>query len=329
VAYLYERKEFTKESMKNILAENLLRFGVKNLSESSRKKLIEQATQEPTGSAATSAPTAAPTDPAAPPPAPTTPATNVKLTGAHSQALLTVPGISVSPEKDNPNRSYLQFDGLLQKMYDYLGGMNSKGSGLIGKTILFFKQQLYKLDPKSGNADPNWNPGSGAYPLENNNTDAIVVGSFIPKAWYVGQNPAYPVYEKGDYKSGETYLYLFNREITTNYSGDPEKPFIMKDGSSSEFNGGNDNDDTTSKTADLYVPWLASNAGNADRALTSIGDNSVITYSLRVSNKLKPGVDYVRVRLLDGYCLDNKGWADYLVAVNPQIGTMEGVTKIK
>jgi hypothetical protein len=74
VAYLYERKEFTKESMKNTLAENLLRFGVKNLSESSRKKLIEQATQEPTGSAATSAPTAAPTDPPAPPPAPTDPA---------------------------------------------------------------------------------------------------------------------------------------------------------------------------------------------------------------------------------------------------------------
>ena len=43
--YLYERKETLKEYMKNKLAENMLRFGVKNLSESEIKKIAEQAAQ--------------------------------------------------------------------------------------------------------------------------------------------------------------------------------------------------------------------------------------------------------------------------------------------
>jgi len=43
MVYLYERKETLKAYMKNILAENLLRFGVRNLSESDRKTLMEAA----------------------------------------------------------------------------------------------------------------------------------------------------------------------------------------------------------------------------------------------------------------------------------------------
>jgi len=48
--YLYERKETIKDHMKNILAENLLRFGVKNLSESTIKRLTEAMKVSPAGS---------------------------------------------------------------------------------------------------------------------------------------------------------------------------------------------------------------------------------------------------------------------------------------
>lgn len=285
-------KETIKAYMKNILAENLLRFGAKNLTETDRSKLAEQAT-EPTDSGKSN------------------------ITGTHAKSLMTVPGISITPSKSDPNRSFLKSDGLWKTMIEYIGGYQGNLNKIIGKTILVFAKKLALWDPKSGAAAG----GSGFLELENNNTDKIIVGSFMTRACYVGHYGS--VTNNADLKSGTTYLYLFNRPVTTNYSGDPNKPFIQSDGTASESA-----DRTIEQQSDLFV---ARGAGpTADSALASSDDPTVIPKSLRINgSKLKAGVDYIRIRLGDGYCPEYKGYADYIEVLTWHYGEMVNVNKIK
>jgi hypothetical protein len=254
--------------MKNVLAENLLRFGAKNLSESDIKKLQEQE--------------------------------KGKLSGNTAAALQMIPDLVIKPGTA-PNTTFLQTNGLQESLVKYLGGQRSMLNGILGKQILFFK------DKNLLNQD---NVSKGVY-LENGNTDTILAGAFVPRAWYIGS--AYP---QNLENASQHYLYLFNQEVTTNYSGDITKPFIEKDGNSAQ--------ELAPSNANLIVPTK----GGADAKLPYVDDNKNIEKALIVT-KLKPITDYIRIRIIDGYCPEYKGYANYLLYVGfPKFGSMVGVNKI-
>lgn len=266
--------------MKNTLAENLLRFGVKNLSEAQIKFLQEQADQP-------------------------------ALSGGSSTYLQQVPNFDKFIKFDanlkntgNPTGMW-SFSPILfeQYMIEYLGGQQSGGEGIIGKNIFFFKNTIASLSKTEtsiratagGVTKEVPNTATKYIGFDKNNTDSIITGTFVPGAWYYGryyQNPK------------RIILYLFNREITTNYSGDPNAPFITTNGTKVMQAA-----DVTYTFGDLNVPM----AGESQ--IPYVDDIKLIPETLVPSNKLKRGVDYITLETTstgDFYSPEFKGYADYL-----------------
>ena len=230
-----------------------------------------------------------------------------------------------SKNTENPNGMWTFSPKLFERyMIEYLGGQQSGGGGIIGKNIFFFRDTIASLSKQStsirqtaaGKATEV--PGAETYiGFQKNNTDNIITGTFIPKAWYFGryyQNPT------------RLILYLFNREITTNYSGDPKAPFITTDGRKVEQAA-----DVTYTYGDLNVP----EAGPSQ--LPYVDDIKYRSQTLIPSSKLKKGVDYITLEVgqKDMFCPQYNGYADYLSylgfgQINTPIGiSAMGVTQVK
>jgi hypothetical protein len=186
-------------------------------------------------------------------------------------------------------------------MINYLGGEKSLLSGIIGKTILITKKKMYDYLQLE------------RFALPNNSVDGVIIGSFVPKAWYVGG-------DRADVKN--THLFLFSKEITTNYSGDIEKPFIVKGGGTSEVEPMYNEERVK---ADLTIPTK----GGAQSGQPYVDDANDIPKTLWPRGTgLKPGVDFIKIRLYDAYCPELTGYADYMLYLGfPQLGSMMGVTK--
>lgn len=225
--------------------------------------------------------------------------TQPQIGGGNAASVMTIPGFKEFL-KWNPTSNQYGFEANIfnNSMLKYLGGQQSMLSGILGKTILITKQKMndyLKME---------------RFALQNNSVDDFILGSFVPRAWYVGS--AYP---QNMGNASQNYLYLFNREITTNYSGDNTKPFIEK--------GGNSAYELEPSKASLAIVTK----GDAGAKLPYVDNNQDIIKALRV-NGLKPITDYIRIRIFDGYCPEYKGYADYLLYVGiPGLGSMVGVTK--
>jgi hypothetical protein len=225
--------------------------------------------------------------------------TKPQLGGGSAPSVMTIPG-SDKFMAWNPSNGQYRFEATLFRpaMVNYLGGEGSYFSGIIGKTILITKQKIYEYEKMV------------RFGLPNNSVDGFILGSFVPKAWYVGASP-----QSLDNQSSQ-YVFLFNREITTNYSGDIEKPFIEK-GVAVQVNG-------TPSKADLIVPIKGGDA----YGYPYVDDNKNIPETLQTRG-LTPITDYIRIRIYDGYCPEYKGYVDYLNYVGiPKLGKMEGVRKV-
>ncbi len=213
--------------------------------------------------------------------------TEVKLTGNGAAALRSIPNIVIKPGTD-PNRPFLQTKGLDNLLVQYLGGQQSRYKDILNKQILIFKDKgLLTSD------------GNGVY-LEGGNVDTVLAGTFVPKAAYFGNY-------------GTTYyIYLFENEITTNFSGDENKPYIQADG-------------TSAITFDPNVKAILK--------VSTKGDGSPAEdEGLRGKTLIPSQVKYLRIRQ-DGYVDGTaglKGFAEYLPYLGfPMAGTMMGVAKAK
>lgn len=227
--------------------------------------------------------------------------TKPQLGGGSAPSVTTIPG-SDKFIVWNPSNGLYRFEAapFMPAMVNYLGGEGSYLSGIIGKTILITKQKIYEYEKM------------GRFGLPNNSVDGFILGSFVPKAWYVGGN--YQALDNTAYH----YVFLFNKEITTDYSGDIKKPFL-ENGVAVEVRG------ATPSKADLVVPI---NSGDA-YGHPYISDNKNIPKALQFKSHLKAGTDYIRIRVYDGYCPEYKGYADYLNYVGmPGLGNMSGINKI-
>ena len=200
----------------------------------------------------------------------------------------------------NPSSKQYRFEAkpFEPTMINYLGGQQSLLSGIIGKKILITKQKVTDYEKME------------RFGLPNNSVDDFIIGSFVPKAWYVGALNA--LFGNG---SAE-FLYLFNREITTNYSGNIQKP-IIENGVPSEV-------ECEPSKANLVVYTQGGGRCNS----VYVDDNKDVVKALQIKG-LKAGTDYIRIRRYDCYCPEFKGYADYLLMVGiPGLGAMAGVTKI-
>lgn len=222
--------------------------------------------------------------------------TTVKLTGNAAAALQSVPNIILKPGTE-PNRPFLQTNGLETLLVNYLGGQQSNYSSVLNKQILVFKNKgLLTQD----------NVSKGVY-LEGGNVDTILAGSFVPKAAYFG-------FREGTSK--QYYIYLFDREITTNFSGNENEPFIQADGSSAVTNDPN-------VKSELRVSTTNTPSVGAPAEEEGLRGKTLIPYSQ---------VRYLRIRQ-DGYVDGTaglKGFAEYLPFIGfPAAGTMMGIKKAK
>ena len=202
----------------------------------------------------------------------------------------------------NPSSGLYRFEALPFRptMVSYLGGENSYLSGIIGKTILITQKTTTTYDKME------------RFALPNNSVDGVILGSFVPKAWYYGAHAA----RIGDGNS--EFLYFFNKEITTNYSGNIDLPIIE--------NGELVDLEFETPKANLVVSTVGHSASS--NAVELSNNRKDIVKALKIKN-LKPGTDYIRIRTYDGYCPEYKGYADYLLFVGiPALGSMAGVTKI-
>jgi hypothetical protein len=238
----------------------------------------------------------------------------VKLAGGSSQFLQQIPNFDKFA-KFNPStmtagypNGYWTLSPVLfqQYMIEYLGGQQSGGADIIGKNIFFLKDTLTTYQ--------NRYPKPEDFMSIGNNTDSIIAGTFVPKAWYIGYYPQ---------NLQRLILYLFNREITTNYSGDPNKPFITTDGQKVWQAAG-----VEYTYGDLNVP----EAGESQ--IPYIDDIKYVPNTLIPSTKLKKGVDYITLESLgekDMYCPQFKGYADYLayLGIGNKGFNMMNVTKTK
>jgi hypothetical protein len=221
------------------------------------------------------------------------------LGGSAAPGVMSIPGYETFIKSNPKSGTYTFLPGTIRTtLVNYLGGQGSQLSGIIGKTIIFTAKSLYYYEQM------------GNFQLQNNSLDGVIVGSFVPKAWYHGGS-----YQQPDNKSFH-YLYLFNREITTNYSGDINKPFLVN-GTAVERN-------TESTRVDLQVPIQEKQYG-----LPYIYENENIPKFLQIKpNTLKLGTDYIRIRTYDNYCPELKGYASYLEDIGyGALGNMFGVNK--
>ena len=210
--------------MKNKLAENMLRFGVKNLTESNIKKLQEQDPKIATD-------IAQPGEEANP--LPDTPKSPEKLVDPIKNALKgTTANFVLSLLKYNNFLSLakngnllIDINGFSYAYAKYLGGPKlSSLDQLIGKTMLRFKS-------------PNWfkrealnSGGKGGTPvvLENNMLDSHLAetrGMYPIKAALISRK--YKTFSgTGTFMP---FLALSPKSLTTNYSGDDSAPIIVHD----------------------------------------------------------------------------------------------------
>jgi len=212
--------------MKNILRENMLRFGTKNLTESNVQKLNEQDPNEPLQPGQEVNPL---------PDQPKSPAKSIdivksKLKGTTANFVLSLLKYNnfLSVAKDG--NLLINLNGFSYAYAKYLGGpqLNSLDQ-LIGKTMLRFKS-------------PNWftrngveSGGQGGTPvvLENNMLDshlaAMPYGMYTIKA--AVNSPNY----RDNNGTGRRYPFiaLSWKPMTTNYSGDPNAPLIANAGDNS------------------------------------------------------------------------------------------------
>jgi len=260
--------------MKNILAENLLRFGVKNLSEADKSRLIEQTETPP------------------------------QIGGGAAPGVMSIPDynkfIVFYPKTGNYGFEAKPFS---PTMVNYLGGEGSGLSGINGKTILITQKTAFTYEKME------------RFSLPNNSVDGVIVGSFVPRAWYAGGYWGDPTNGNGQ------FLYLFNREITTNYSGDINKPFL-EDGEAKQFS-------IKPSKADLIIPIQSKTGGSGiDYYYPRVESSEAIPKTL-TPQKLSPGKDFIKIRTYDGYCPEFKGYADYLMYLGyPKLGQMLGVKKV-
>jgi len=262
--------------MKNILAENLLRFGVKNLSEVDKSKLIEQTEAPP------------------------------QIGGGAAPSVMAIPGVDKFIVWNPKYKKYsVETKFIEPTMLNYLGGDSSYMSGIIGKTIPIFTKTILQLQKFEGES----------FFLNNNNLDSVIITTFVPKAWYYGGYWGDPTNGNGH------YLYLFNRQITTNYSGDINKPFL-EDGEAKQFS-------IKPVKADLIIPTQPKMGSSGyDYYYPKVESTADIPKTL-TTQKLSPGKDFIKIRLDNGYCPEFKGYADYLMYLGlPKLGTMSGVNKI-
>jgi hypothetical protein len=272
---------------KNILAENLLRFGVKNLSEADIKKLHEQTvTATDSGQQQT-------------PP--------VKLAGNAASALQNIPGLIIKPTKNvTPPSAYIANENVAEFLINYLGGYQSYLKDVIGKTILVFRDSLYKKEVTNTTFFSNFN------------TDESMPLAFIPKAYYVGQKSL---------EKGTGFTYFFDREITTNFSGDVNKPFI--------------NNIEQRKLDNETYSAAAAGAANADLIVQTKKDGGIenAAYPDNIKETLLPKWQHagtrfnmLSIRHYDGKAFYNNkliGNASYVEGVGiPSYGTYVGVNKV-
>jgi len=212
--------------MKNILRENMLRFGTKNLTESNVQKLNEQDPNEPLQPGQEANPL---------PDQPKSPAKSIdivksKLKGTTANFVLSLLKYNnfLSVAKDG--NLLINITGFSYAYAKYLGGPQlSSLDQLIGKTMLRFKS-------------PNWftregveSGGQGGTPvvLEDNMLDshlaAMPYGMYTIKA--AVNSPNY----RDDNGTGRRYPFiaLSWKPMTTNYSGDPKAPLIANTGDGS------------------------------------------------------------------------------------------------
>jgi len=219
--------------MNNKLAENMLRFGVKNLTESNIKRLSEQDPNEPLqpGQEAN--------------PLPDTPKSPDKLIDPKEVDIAAVKS-KLKGTTANFVRSLLKYNNFLSVAKDgnllinitgfsyayakYLGGPKlSSLDSLIGKTMLRFKS-------------PNWftregvkSGGQGGIPvrLENNMLDSHLAE--MPYGMYTIKAAVNSPNYRDNNGTGKRYPFiaLSWNPLTTNYSGDPKAPLIANAGGGS------------------------------------------------------------------------------------------------
>jgi len=207
--------------MKKLLAENMLRFGVKNLTESNIKKLQEQNDLD----------IAQPGEEANPlPDTPKSPEKLVtisgpdqirqQLQGTHKDAILKIPGwdkfLKLVPTKDNKKMTMIIDKGAFSDAYaSYLGATGGRLKTIdtiIGKNIFLFVPGVFDNYSKGeAFSDANRNANLVQY-LNGNNIDSIINRVYVPTAAI---------------KSffGGVHVFLNTRKgFRTDYSGNPQNP---------------------------------------------------------------------------------------------------------
>ena len=219
--------------MKNKLAENMLRFGVKNLTESNIKKLHEQDDLD----------IAQPGEEANP--LPDTPKSPEKLVDPKEVDIAAVKS-KLKGTTANFVSSLLKYNNFLSVAKDgnllinitgfsfayakYLGGPKlSSLDSLIGKTMLRFK------GPNWFTSDGVTSGGKGGTPvvLENNMLDSHLAA--MPYGMYTIRAAVNSPNYRENNGTGTPYPFiaLSWKPMTTNYSGDPKAPLIANAGDNS------------------------------------------------------------------------------------------------
>tara|TARA_B100000963_G_scaffold229693_1_gene200350 strand:+ start:26389 stop:27369 length:981 start_codon:yes stop_codon:yes gene_type:complete len=232
--------------MKNILAENMLRFNVKNLTELNIKRLSEQDTNEPLQPGQEANPL--PDQPKSPEKIvniSTPDKIKQMLQGTHKNTILSIPGwdkfLKVFVNKSN-QQPYIAIDfGSFSNAYaTYLGATNGRLTtidSIIGKQIFRFIPGVFDNYSK-GDAFSDENRNADLiHSLNGNNIDSIIKYAYVPVAAV-----------KSFYKGEHVFLSTSKKGFTTDYSGNPQNPVSTE----SAPNGDGSVPGGTSKTYDSY-----------------------------------------------------------------------------
>jgi len=208
--------------MKNILSENMRRFGTKNLTESNIKKLQEQDPKIATD-------IAQPGEEANPlPDTPKSPEKLVtmsgpdqikqQLQGTHKDAILSIPGwdkfLKLVPVKET-TAMVIDYAAFSNAYAAYLGATNGRLTtieSIIGKNIFLFVPGVFDNYSQGGAfSDANKNANLVQY-LKGNNIDTIIKRTYVPVA-------AVKSFHNG------VHVFLNTRKgFKTDYSGNPQNP---------------------------------------------------------------------------------------------------------
>jgi hypothetical protein len=194
-------------------------------------------------------------------------------------------------------------------MQKYYGGSIDN---IIYKNVLVFTKKVGILDAQSMEYK------GSSIPIKDNNLDNLISMSFVPKALYIGEEVL------GDKQ--KQYIYLFDSPITTNYSGDINKPFITK--KTERANGITTEYVKQAIIADLNVKSGTDLAVDGDKAVLTLQPNWT---------KFGKNFNMLKIRNYDGAVFYNSlgtggtpiGYVDYLFGYlqNITLGKMIGVSK--